>query len=132
MKHIIFYILTINMIVLANTAIDGQTKLVWQDDSDTVKLKLTHDKSLKYCNNLNLNGKNNWSLPTINQLHTIVSVNTKVPTKDIIKNVSDTQYWSKTPFANGKQYVWGINFKYGSAIYYERKHKFNVRCVREE
>lgn len=61
------------------TVTDNVTELMWQQSPDTdgdndidADDKLTYDAALTYCDNLTLGGQNDWRLPDIKQLYSLM------------------------------------------------------------
>ena len=73
---------------------------------------------------------NDWRLPTIQELLTLVNYNKYNPACDL----EDTQcnfYWSSSPFAPDSRNAWSVHFGEG-VDYWEGKSRFHlVRCVRD-
>ena len=142
-----------------NTIIDNITNLKWQNNKETITLKLSQNKAISYCSNLNLDNDNNWRLPSIQELLTLInygkanssisnifidnnmdnntdnntsnniSNNNKANNKNKAKNNNNLSYWSSTIYKKDSSLAWGIDFKYGDDFHQNIKHKFNIRCV---
>jgi hypothetical protein len=61
------------------TVTDNVTGLVWQQSADTdgdgdidAADKLSHDAAVEYCEDLSLGGSDDWQLPTIKQLYSLI------------------------------------------------------------
>ena len=91
---------------------DTFTTLVWQRADDGIR-RLWQD-AVVYCGNLNLGGKTDWRLPTIQELQTIVDYTTHTPalSTEVFSGTSDL-YWSGTPSAMDPEYAWGVFFNAG-------------------
>lgn len=72
-----------------------------------------------------------WRLPTIHELLTLVDYTREDPASKIIDRNAFEVCWSSTPHAN--TYVnahWAVHFGYGATIVYFDTQKFYVRAVR--
>lgn len=100
---------------------DNQTGLIWEQKTDDSGL---HDKdNLYYYQSINKNfiqqlnaqnycGFNNWRLPTMDELKTIISpINHNPAVDSVFKNTQSSYYWAYSD--NG--YARGINFADGSS-----------------
>jgi hypothetical protein len=82
-------------------------------------------------------GKSDWRMPTVKELEGIVSYGTSYPAIDtgyFPNTRSSADVWTGTPFANGSDRAWDVNFSTGYSDYYYRNYKgwFVVRLVRSE
>ncbi|WP_419780699.1 DUF1566 domain-containing protein [Maridesulfovibrio sp.] len=85
---------------------DKATGLVWQQE-DSVK-KLNWQEALSYCENLNYAGRNDWRLPGVKELQSIVDYTRSPKTSgtaaiDPVFKVTDKEsyYWSSTTHMDG-------------------------------
>ena len=84
---------------------DNVTGLQWQDeyDNDDVNIEWSWVESLNYCENLELAGLNDWRVPNINELKSVVDV-TKTPAVDTHFEAQpddlSVNYFSSTAVAN--------------------------------
>lgn len=105
---------------------------MWQDDKDTVDLKLTSLESKIYCKKLNLATKNDWRLPTYDELlHLVDYFRYKPAVIDEIEYITTNRYWTITEDTTDISASWYIDFKYGETGTTLRYLKYNVRCVRD-
>jgi len=109
---------------------DTTTHLLWQDAPINGDASVTYKEASNYCKFLQIGKYNNFRMPTLFELQTLVDYkNYKPAILDGFKYVADTTYWTSTPFADADDEVWTINFEKGSrstkAIYYDR----HFRCV---
>ena len=118
------------------TITDLNTGLIWQKSPDFTS-QYTHDEAVTYANNLYLAGQNDWRLPTIKELYSIVlfiGQSSDIPENGIpylddnyfdYENVTekfgnrpiDMQFWSSTIYVggtmNGDATAFGMNFADG-------------------
>ena len=123
-----------------NIVIDTSTKLMWQDD--TFVFKKWKD-AIKYCDNLSLADFDNWYLPNINELFSIVDLthvniaisNTfKGRATSSVFSLGKESFWSSTNIysADKVNNAFYVNFALGtiesdSSI----NNAFPTRCVRK-
>jgi len=115
------------------TISDLNTGLMWKKDESP---NLTWEDALKYCEELNLSGHNDWRMPSMKELGTILDISYYNETWYFEKYFPDTQinplgfYWSSNTFAD--TFAWGINFKFGYDGYYggKKEGKYPFRPVR--
>ncbi len=113
-----------------NTIKDRQTGLIWQDDKDVKNKKVNWKEAKEYCQNLSLALKDDWRIPAVKELQTIVDLKKFNPAiKECFKNSSSGKYWaSEQIIGEGIGYL--VNFKYGDTGKYSEVAKLHVRCVR--
>jgi hypothetical protein len=133
MKVILLIIIGVNLVFAAEVFKDTDTGLFWQDNKDAKVIKKNWDRAKVYCEKLILLGKNDWRLPSIKELQTIVDVTKKwsPAIKGGFKNVSSySDYWSSSEYMSNSYMAWKVDFKDG-ATYKLTKSKISyVRCVR--
>ena len=113
---------------------DSATNLEWQDDySDnggTIK-QTTWSDAISYCETLSLDGKNDWRLPNLNELTSLVDYTKHNPSIDtIFQNTSSNYYWSSTSYSNNNVHAWFVRFYYGNQSNLNKNTNLYVRCVR--
>ena len=128
------------------TVTDTDTGLMWQ--KDTTPGTYNWQQALSYCENLILNndGKwtsgnpnasgakhNDWRLPNVNELHSIVDYSTYGPSINttFFPNTVSDLYWSSTTDARNPGNAWPVRFYYGGVLDYGKSsHGFYGRAVR--
>jgi len=120
------------------TVEDNATRLMWQDNSDTTGANTSDnwknwEYAVNYCSNLSLGGFDDWRLPSINELLSLVDYSRRTPAISVIfENLSGTIYWSSTSAKNQPSDAWRVNFKSGTSYYANLKtFSHDVRCVRD-
>jgi predicted phosphohydrolase len=113
---------------------DNATNLEWQDDySDnggTIK-ESSWSNAISYCETLTLDGKNDWRLPNLNELTSLVDYTKFNPSIDVIfQNTNSSYYWSSTSRSNVNGDAWVVYFNNGNQTYYNKDSSYYVRCVR--
>lgn len=126
------------------TVTDTRTKLMWQKcslgqggaqcDVDTAK-KYTWTSALNAAQEANkvwLLGFNDWRLPSITELRTLVE-EVCLPTinNSLFPNTQSDSYWSSSPFAHtGRSSAWFISFTSGYEDHFSKSGDYHVRLVR--
>lgn len=142
--------------------VDGSDELMWQkcsagqSGSDCSVGTATKDKwpaSLIYCDNLSLAGHNDWRAPNLNELKSLIKLNTtgtRIDTSAFPNTITEdpdtsskkmpfAHYWSSTTFVNPAESfknAWTVDFSTG-AYFSELVPKENdftkafLRCVRD-
>ncbi len=140
MKKFIFLILLSSLVIGGDSRFkringvvkDNYTKLMWQTSDDGIKKNWYEAK--KYCEELKLKGYNDWRLPTIDELMSIIDKNKYAPAINTkVFKCRNAYYWSSTETNNKKEKrvdARGISFKNGFNITYFKDYKDYVRCVR--
>ncbi len=111
---------------------DDTTGLIWQDNIDAKTIKKSRKDAKQYCRSLVFAGYDDWYLPRIKQLKSIVDNKKRNPAiRDGFKNIKAYHYWSSSPNLSANLInVFNIDFKNGQTYKTNRKGKCNVRCVR--
>ena len=112
------------------TVTDTDTGLMWQQtDAGTMRW----EEALTYCETLELAGHNDWRLPNINELQSIVDYSAFDPCIDMIifpAGVTSDSYWSSTTNAIDTTWAWAADFSYGYTLSYDKMWFWSVRAVR--
>ncbi|QOY54155.1 DUF1566 domain-containing protein [Candidatus Sulfurimonas marisnigri] len=111
---------------------DNGTGIVWQDSSEVASLQKDYSGARKYCEELALDGKDDWYLPSAEQLLTITDKEKFNPSiKKGFKNTASEGYWSSSIHATHQERVWYVHFGYGfSSDYGSKESNHYVRCAR--
>ncbi len=121
-------------VIMAKSAIVTPTNsnLVWEDSLHNTEEKVTYNEAKEYCETLALGDLNDWRVPTLSELLTIVDLSKYKPAilKEFEHADDDTLYWSSTPFIGSKGDYWGVNFKDGATDNASGIYDRYVRCVR--
>ena len=117
------------------TVTDTETGLMWQQD----EAYMNWESALSYCENLELAGYNDWRLPNINELQSLVDYSTYNPAIDTYAfphAISYSSVWrstfrSSTTNSKWPEWLWCINFGNGNVSEgCEKWHGGYVRAVR--
>ena len=113
---------------------DNTTKLEWQDDYSNnggdIKKSIWID-AIDYCENLSLDSKNDWRLPNLNELKSLIDRTKYAPAiVSGFANVSSSYYWSATSDESNKNDAWLVFFSDGFVGNNDKNLSSDVRCVR--
>ena len=115
----------------------ASTGLMWQksDDPSTD----TWAGAATYCGGLNIGGFNDWRLPNLNELISIVDYGAKNPAinqtyfqdTDYVVDSALNQYWSSTTNPGDTNQAFSVEFSAGNAGgLVDKTTSYSVRCVR--
>ena len=137
MKKILFITTGISALLFADftksgdIVTDNQTGLQWQDDTDAKNITKTWTEAIAYCENLSLGGYDDWRLPNINELKSIVDRSKSNPAiVDGFANFSSNYYWSSTTQVGDESDAWYVRFGRGGVYSDGKNGNYYVRCVR--
>lgn len=124
-----------------NIIYDKKTGLHWQDNSSSKKVLKKWNDAKQYCQNLSLDGKNDWRLPNYEELLSIVDYGQYNPSViPVFENISESSYWSSSDYKttgigfykDGRYiYAWNIDFYSGATFANGKGVVKYVRCVRD-
>lgn len=111
---------------------DPKTGLEWQCESPG---EMTWHAALEYADSLILDGKNDWRLPSVSELETLLDrgvlyyelrpiMREDVPFRDM------RSYWSATTFEDHTNNAWIVMFDGAYVLSYYKSNAYHVRCVR--
>jgi len=115
---------------------DSTTGLEWQDNSDTNGTQRTWQEAIDYCEDLSLESYNDWRLPNINELKTLIDKSKFDPAikSDVFVYVKSSYYWSSTSVVGFEHEAWVMDY-YSASMLSDHKQsshkKHYVRCVRD-
>jgi hypothetical protein len=127
---------------LDGTVTDNCTRLTWQKDTaDTNGDGQTPDdgsdalpwcSALAYCESLSFAGHDDWRLPNLRELESIVDYGRYKPAIDPVFGALSSWYWSSTSIAGDPDVAWNVNFSSGHVYYNIGGKDYNsyVRAVR--
>ena len=113
--------------------IDNITKLQWQDNEEAGgEVNATWEGAKNYCSSLSLGGYNDWRLPTIKELESIVDYKKySFAIDSIFINIISNSYWSVTTKVTDSTYAWVMGFHGGGDGWGSKTDEHYIRCVRE-
>lgn len=114
-----------------NVVYDDNTNLYWQDDISAKNHANSWSGAINDCNTLTLDNKDDWRLPNINELYSIIDHTLyNPPIYSTFVNSSNTSYWSSTTSYNSSTQAYSIRFYYGSIELKSKSLNHTLRCVR--
>jgi hypothetical protein len=111
------------------TITDNITELMWQQSGPAGLY--TWSDSVAYCPTLTLAGHNDWRLPSVIELMSIVDIEKSDPAINSIYFPSTPGgFWSATPAAGSPSQAWYVDFNYGEPCAIHVANTNSVLCVR--
>lgn len=112
------------------TWVDALTGLEWQSQSPG---EMTWHDAIEYAGSLSLNGQQDWWLPNIKEMETLLDRSRYRPiVRDEIPFKDELSYWSSTTFGTDTQNAWIIMFDGAYVLSYYKTNDYNIRCVRQK
>ena len=110
---------------------ETESALFWQDSEAVESTSMLYAEAVTYCQALVIEEKEDWRLPTLIELQTLIDYNRYDPAlqRGFHFGLSKV-YWSVSPYANDKDRAWHIDFKSGVSDHSRHSYDYNVRCVR--
>ncbi|MBT8348526.1 MAG: DUF1566 domain-containing protein [Sulfurovum sp.] len=134
MRIVLLITVALSMVMAEPTMVkDPKTNLIWEDTLHSSENKVTHGEAKAYCKALKLDTFENWRLPTLPELLTIVDYTRYKPAivKEFKHVDNDTVYWSSTISARASDDFWGVVFRDGSTKTESGLYGRYIRCVRD-
>lgn len=114
----------------ADIVIDYDTGLVWQDDSSSVERVNDIVEARARCAKLTLGGSQDYRIPTLNELKSIIDKNKEKPAiKSTFKNCVSANYLVQNKVSNSTSF-WVIDFSYGILGVTNTNLPVYLRCVK--
>ena len=92
------------------TVTDNCTGLMWQKDTGNDGFSLTWCAALVYCERARLAGHDDWRLPNVRELQSIVDYGRRSPSIDPVVGALAGRYWSSTSNVDGPDLAWFVYF----------------------
>ena len=123
------------------TILDKKTNLMWEKCSEGLSGKncasgtaneYTWEKAKNLAQNTKFVGYDNWRLPTIKELSSIVERAKYEPAinQNIFPNTKSSYYWSSSVCAGYTDRAWRLDFSDGDAYWHFKTVSYYVRLVR--
>jgi len=113
---------------LNGTVTDHKTGLIWQQADDGITR--TWSEAETYCNGLALGVYQDWRLPRIKGLLSIVDYSRFDPAIYPAFDCRSASYWSSSTTAYDPDGAWGVDFYNGNAGWHYKNDGNYVRCAR--
>lgn len=116
----------------SQTVYDRKTDLMWEDTQHSIdRLKEWRwFTAIDYCENLVLEGHDDWRLPNINELYSMYNVRDQFRHRLEPYDSTVRGYWSSTDIRGQKYFFIPYGNILMSVRYSSADDRFNVRCVR--
>lgn len=118
--------------IMNTTVIDTTTQLEWQRQDDDIRRNW--DEAWDYCAGLDLASHQDWRLPRIKELQSIVDygqASAPLIERVAFTNTNSGNYWSASSRASTSSSAWVVDFNSGAVTSSDLKtFNFFVRCVR--
>lgn len=111
------------------TITDNKTGKVWTKDGSENEMNFADAE--KYCKDLSEKTGEQWRLPTVEELLTLVDYTKSEPAINPVFNCKKSWYWTSTIFAGDSGGAWVVGFSYGSTGWDLRSYYYFVRPVRQ-
>ncbi len=112
-----------------NIVTDTVTNLQWQDDA--IGSEMDWEAAITYCEDLELDTLDDWRLPNINELKSIIDRSRFKPAiVDEFEHTSSSVYWSSTTYEDFKYNALHSSFNSGNTNNDDKSSSYFVRCVR--
>jgi len=108
------------------------SNLMWEHSIHSKDIKVDYQEALNYCKNIKTGTFQDWRLPKLKELLTLVDYTKAQPAskKEITLLNKKYMYWSSTPYIDSSNTFWGVNYKDGSTKKTPSNYDRYVRCVR--
>jgi len=112
------------------TVTNTNTGLMWQQG--TASGTYNWQQALSYCENLTLAEYDDWRLPNVNELQSLVDYERRYPSINtaFFPNTVSDDYWSSTTYTRAPLYALHVNFYSGMVDYYYKSNYYYVRAIR--
>jgi hypothetical protein len=118
---------------------DNATGLIWQkcskgqsgNDCSGYSQNIHWDEALIHCEGLTLAGRDDWRLPSINELKSIINYKRSGPAinMEYFPNTPAYSYWTSSTFLSSPYTAWSVNFGTGDTYYEPTSSYSHIRCV---
>ncbi len=127
--------LSADFIKSGDVVTDRETGLQWQDNNETNSIGHNWQESIDYCESLTLDTHDDWRLPNINELRTLIDRSKMFPViKGVFEYIGTSnfyRYWSSTSVVGNEDNVWLVGFDSGDVFGQDKNDNYYVRCVRD-
>lgn len=133
MRIILLIMISMGFSLASDVLIDSKTGLMWQDNSDSKYIQKDWQGALAFCSTLRLAGYDDWRLPTVKELETILGASPRnMDIKQGFKYIGGSgYYWSSVAHESNEAFAWMMNFKRGYEYKNYKTYERHIRCVRD-
>ncbi len=123
-----------NIITDLSTGLSWERNTVDKNGDKVISAKdtLTWKEANAYCDTLNTADKDDWHLPTIAELNTLVHFERKFPAVKAVFTSQTAYYWSSTSYIDNRAKAWALSFYYGNSAWLYKSSSLYLRCVRND
>ena len=125
--------LLISMGLNARVLVDPDTAFMWQDVAENRGVILTWNEAKENCEELGLDGFDDWWLPSESEMTTIVDISRPAGRKikkGFIYYKKNATYWTASTYAWNAPHAWVVDFGNGASYTLLKEERRFVRCVR--
>ncbi|MCK4814570.1 DUF1566 domain-containing protein, partial [bacterium] len=111
------------------TVTDTSTGMMWQKETAG---SMNWEAALGYCENLSFAGYDDWRMPNIKELRSIVHCGKYSPAinTEYFPNTVSSGYWSSTTYRGSTNYAWHVHMYSGNVFNRDKSDTYYVRAVR--
>ncbi len=112
------------------TVTDQASGLIWQQPHEHEQR--TWKQAVNYCNNLTLGDSNNWRLPAVDELESLINKDRFAPSIDThyFNDTISAYFWSTSSDEAESDHVWIVGFNSGHVSTEHKELRNYARCVR--
>jgi hypothetical protein len=128
--HYLFFLLLVFSTLNAQVMVDESTAFMWQDVAENRGVILTWNEAKENCEELALEGFDDWWLPSESEMSTIVDTSRPAGRKikkGFVYYKKNATYWTSSTYA---WHAWVVDFGNGASYTLPKEERRFVRCVR--
>jgi len=133
MERLLISLVILSTTLFSQVVVDADTFFMWQDTAENKGGLYTWEDAKEYCEALELEGYDDWWLPSENELTTIVDrsrpAGRKIK-KGFIYYKKNGAYWTASTYAWNAPHAWAVDFGNGATYTLPKEEYRFVRCVR--
>jgi hypothetical protein len=111
--------------------VDTKNHLEWQD-SPNVEKETKWVMATRYCKALNYLGHNDWRLPSIDELKTIIDIVQSPKANKKFQYGTTSAYWTGQEYKKDTLNAWAIYMQTAHLFWNDKCDTAYVRCVRDK
>ncbi len=125
------YVSSHSLSKVGDSVVDHTAHAEWQDTDETASRLMTYEEAHSYCRDLRLSDQDDWKIPTLRELRSIVDRAGFPPAiHQSFSHGNGRFYWTSTPYRADHQKVWTLLFADGNDYQAGKSAKAYIRCVR--